>query len=136
MLKNHWRAADQLADRLGLGRVVRVNIEQTFKRWDGKGDPGVVKGAQILVASRLVTLADVALVVIGQRWLTVTTTHGTRLLDQLDDSVRTELGDTATGLAARLTASAPSSCATAVPTRPVRPKDGSICPVAGRVTCR
>jgi hypothetical protein len=59
MLENHWRAADQLADRLGLGDVVRANIEQTFERWDGKGEPGAVKGADVLVASRLVNLADV-----------------------------------------------------------------------------
>ena len=59
MLDNHWRAADQLAERLGLGDVVRANIAQTFERWDGKGDPGEVKGGDILVASRLVNLADV-----------------------------------------------------------------------------
>ena len=59
MLDNHWRAADQLAERLGLGDVVRANIAQTFERWDGKGDPGEVKGSDILVASRLVNLADV-----------------------------------------------------------------------------
>jgi HD-GYP domain-containing protein (c-di-GMP phosphodiesterase class II) len=59
MLENHWRAADQLAERLGLGDVVRANIAQTFERWDGKGEPGAVKGPEILVASRLVNLADV-----------------------------------------------------------------------------
>ena len=59
MLDNHWRAADQLAERLGLGDAVRANIAQTFERWDGKGDPGDVKGGEILVASRLVNLADV-----------------------------------------------------------------------------
>ena len=31
----------------------------TFERWDGKGDPGDVKGCEILVVSRLVNLADV-----------------------------------------------------------------------------
>jgi TIR domain len=35
--------------------------------------------------------SEAALVVIGPRWLTVTTTDGTRRLDQPDDSVRTEL---------------------------------------------
>ncbi len=59
MLDNHWRAADQLAERLGLGDAVRANIAQTFERWDGKGDPGDVKGGDILMASRLVNLADV-----------------------------------------------------------------------------
>jgi HD-GYP domain-containing protein (c-di-GMP phosphodiesterase class II) len=59
MLENHWRAADQLAEQLGLGEAVRANIAQTFERWDGKGDPGEVSGADVLIASRLVNLADV-----------------------------------------------------------------------------
>lgn len=59
MFENHSRAADQLAERLGLSDAVRANIEQTFERWDGKGDPGGARGSEILVASRLVNLADV-----------------------------------------------------------------------------
>jgi HD-GYP domain-containing protein (c-di-GMP phosphodiesterase class II) len=59
ILENHWLAADGLAARLGLGQRVRDSVEQTFERWDGKGTPKGAKGEEILVTSRLVTLADV-----------------------------------------------------------------------------
>jgi HD-GYP domain-containing protein (c-di-GMP phosphodiesterase class II) len=59
MLRNHWLAADELASRLGLSRRVRDSVEQTFERWDGKGSPKGARGAEILLASRLITLADV-----------------------------------------------------------------------------
>ncbi len=59
MLDNHWRAADSLAARLGLAQRVRDSVEQTFERWDGKGVPKGLRGDQILLTSRLVTLADV-----------------------------------------------------------------------------
>ena len=39
MLENHWRAADGLAERLGLAQRVRDSVEQTFERWDGKACP-------------------------------------------------------------------------------------------------
>jgi len=60
MLENHWLAADGLAARLGLSQRVRDSVEQTFERWDGKGVPKGAKGEEILLTSRLVTLADVA----------------------------------------------------------------------------
>ena len=59
MLDNHWTAADELAARLGLAQRVRDSVEQTFERWDGKGVPKGASGEEILIASRLVTLADV-----------------------------------------------------------------------------
>jgi HD-GYP domain-containing protein (c-di-GMP phosphodiesterase class II)/DNA-binding CsgD family transcriptional regulator len=59
MISNHWRAADELAERLGLGAPVRNSIEQTFERWDGKGVPKGVKGTDLLTTSQLVNLADV-----------------------------------------------------------------------------
>ena len=59
MLDNHWMAADELAARLGLAQRVRDSVEQTFERWDGKGVPKGARGEEILLASRLVTLADV-----------------------------------------------------------------------------
>ena len=59
MLENHWLAADGLAAQLGLPQRVRDSVEQTFERWDGKGVPKGAKGEQILLTSRLVTLADV-----------------------------------------------------------------------------
>ena len=60
MLENHWLAADALAARLGLPQRVRDSVEQTFERWDGKGAPKGASGAEILLTSRLVALADVA----------------------------------------------------------------------------
>jgi hypothetical protein len=45
--------------RLGLAQAVRDCVEQTFERWDGKGVPKGAKEEEILVTSRLVTLADV-----------------------------------------------------------------------------
>jgi DNA-binding MarR family transcriptional regulator len=59
MLENHWLAADALAARLGLPQRVRDSVAQTFERWDGKGVPKGVQGEEILITSRLVTLADV-----------------------------------------------------------------------------
>jgi len=59
MLDNHWTAADELAARLGLAQRVRDSVAQTFERWDGKGVPKGARGEEILLASRLVTLADV-----------------------------------------------------------------------------
>lgn len=59
MLRNHWMAADSLAAALQLDAQVRNAVEQTFERWDGRGVPHGLRGEQILLASRLVTLADV-----------------------------------------------------------------------------
>lgn len=59
MISNHWRASDDLADRLGLGAPVRDSVEQTFERWDGRGVPKGARGADILTTSQLVNLADV-----------------------------------------------------------------------------
>lgn len=57
---NHWRTADALVERLGLGDAVRQSVSQTFERWDGKGDPNGVGGEDLLLPTRLVNLADVA----------------------------------------------------------------------------
>jgi HD-GYP domain-containing protein (c-di-GMP phosphodiesterase class II)/DNA-binding CsgD family transcriptional regulator len=59
MLANHWYAADALAEHLGLDRDVRATLFQTFERWDGKGVPSGSKGEEILLAARIVNLADV-----------------------------------------------------------------------------
>jgi len=45
--------------RLGLTQPVRDSVEQTFERWDGKGVPKGARGEEILLAARLVALADV-----------------------------------------------------------------------------
>ena len=59
MLVNHWKAADHLTERLGLGSAVRASVEQTFERWDGEGVPKGIQGSEILMTSQLVNLADV-----------------------------------------------------------------------------
>lgn len=59
MIGNHWRASDDLAERLGFGAPVRDSVEQTFERWDGRGVPKGASGADILTTSQLVNLADV-----------------------------------------------------------------------------
>ncbi|HEX3270671.1 MAG TPA: HD domain-containing phosphohydrolase [Ktedonobacterales bacterium] len=57
-LRNHWIAADALAQRLGLGDDVRQSLKESFERWDGKGLFGM-KGEAIQLTSRLVSIADV-----------------------------------------------------------------------------
>ena len=57
-LRNHWLAADALAQRLGLGDEVRQSLMESFERWDGKGLFGA-KGDDIQLTSRLVSIADV-----------------------------------------------------------------------------
>ena len=59
MIANHCLATNELAAGLGLGPEVREGLYQTFERWDGKGGPAEVRGEEILVPARLVTLADV-----------------------------------------------------------------------------
>jgi HD-GYP domain-containing protein (c-di-GMP phosphodiesterase class II) len=59
MFDNHWRAADALAERLGLGQAVRDSVAQTFERWDGKGVPAGARGQELSISTRLVNLADV-----------------------------------------------------------------------------
>ena len=58
MAVNHYLATDELVVRLGLGHGVRDSLRQSYERWDGKGAEGM-KGEEILLASRLMSLADV-----------------------------------------------------------------------------
>jgi HD-GYP domain-containing protein (c-di-GMP phosphodiesterase class II) len=59
MFENHWRAASALTEDLGLPTQVKENLAQTFERWDGRGEPDGLRGDAVLMASRLVALADV-----------------------------------------------------------------------------
>jgi HD-GYP domain-containing protein (c-di-GMP phosphodiesterase class II) len=59
MLETHWRASDDLMERIGLDQLVRDTVEQCFERWDGRGAPKGAAGAEILVTARLINLADV-----------------------------------------------------------------------------
>jgi HD-GYP domain-containing protein (c-di-GMP phosphodiesterase class II) len=58
MADNHYRATDELAERIGLGDDIRGALKQSFERWDGKGAFGL-KGEEILLGSRLINLTDV-----------------------------------------------------------------------------
>jgi HD-GYP domain-containing protein (c-di-GMP phosphodiesterase class II) len=58
LAENHYRATDELVQRLGLGDDVRTSLRQTYERWDGKGAYGM-KGEEIALSSRLINLADV-----------------------------------------------------------------------------
>lgn len=60
MFQNHWAAAARLIERLQLGGEVRDSVAETFERWDGKGAPAGARGEELLMSSRLVNLADVA----------------------------------------------------------------------------
>jgi HD-GYP domain-containing protein (c-di-GMP phosphodiesterase class II) len=55
----HCSVAGELAIRLGLGEQVGDALKQLFERWDGKGDPGDLAGAEIGLPVRVVQLADV-----------------------------------------------------------------------------
>jgi HD-GYP domain-containing protein (c-di-GMP phosphodiesterase class II)/DNA-binding CsgD family transcriptional regulator len=58
-IENHCLATNQLAAALGLAPEVRECLAQTFERWDGKGVPAELRGEEILLAARVVNLADV-----------------------------------------------------------------------------
>jgi HD-GYP domain-containing protein (c-di-GMP phosphodiesterase class II) len=59
MVEVHWRASDDLMERIGIDQLIRDTVEQTFERWDGRGSPRGISGSEILVTSQLVSLADV-----------------------------------------------------------------------------
>ena len=54
----HCQTTGDIADRLGLGAPVRMAIGQAFERWDGKGVPGAVAGADVEPVMRVVQVAD------------------------------------------------------------------------------
>ncbi len=58
LAENHYLATDELAAGLGLSEQVRTSLKETYERWDGKGAYGL-RGDQIGIGSRLVSLADV-----------------------------------------------------------------------------
>ena len=58
-LQSHCLTTSALADRLGLGADVGSALRQFFTRWDGRGVPPGVGGADIAPTVRLFHLADV-----------------------------------------------------------------------------
>ena len=55
---SHCQTASDIADRLDLPADVRTALLDAFERWDGKGVPGRVRGAQIEPVMRVVHVAD------------------------------------------------------------------------------
>lgn len=57
-MAGHCSAAGALADRLGLGSDVRRGVEQAYARWDGRGVPDDLSGAQLSLAARISHVAE------------------------------------------------------------------------------
>lgn len=58
----HCEVAQRLAGRLGLGGTLVEALGQLYERWDGKGAPLGLRGEAIAMSTRLVTLAQDAVV--------------------------------------------------------------------------
>jgi HD-GYP domain-containing protein (c-di-GMP phosphodiesterase class II) len=62
----HCEVAQRLAERLGCGPEVQWALWHVYERWDGRGDPGRIKGAGLALPMRVVQLAQDA--VAFHRW--------------------------------------------------------------------
>ncbi|MGH3424329.1 MAG: HD domain-containing phosphohydrolase, partial [Nocardioidaceae bacterium] len=60
VMVSHCQSANDFAGRLGLGPEVRTPLLHAFERWDGRGVPGRVGGADLARAIRIVHVADIA----------------------------------------------------------------------------
>jgi HD-GYP domain-containing protein (c-di-GMP phosphodiesterase class II) len=58
ILAGHCEVAQRIGMRLGLSEEMRENLGQLYERWDGHGLPRGLKGDQVKLAVRLVTLAQ------------------------------------------------------------------------------
>ncbi len=58
MIHTHSEIAQSLASQLGLDEAVRAAVGASYERWDGKGWPGDLAGAQIPLAARITQLAE------------------------------------------------------------------------------
>ena len=59
-LRGRCEVAIRFAVRLGLGPRVERALDEAFERWDGKGLPRGRKGAEVSLAARIVSLAELA----------------------------------------------------------------------------
>ena len=57
-LTTHSTLGSQFAERIGLGDTVRDAVRQAYEQWDGKGQPGRLRGAEVCLPARLVQLAS------------------------------------------------------------------------------
>lgn len=60
MITGHARLARALGEELGLDEQVLAALGASYERWDGKGFPGELSGADIPMRSRIVQLAEFA----------------------------------------------------------------------------
>ena len=58
MIAQHARLARSLAEELGLDTPVLDALGASYERWDGKGWPGELTGAQIPLAARVIQVAE------------------------------------------------------------------------------
>ncbi len=58
MLDHHADLARSLAEQLGLPEAVLDAVGAAYEQWDGKGWPGMLKGASIPIAARISQLAE------------------------------------------------------------------------------
>ena len=56
-LRTHCELGAEFAARIGLGEPVAAAVHQAYEQWDGKGEPGHLRGAAISLPARLVQLA-------------------------------------------------------------------------------
>jgi len=62
ILKGHCEVAQRIAERIGLPDDIRANLGQLYERWDGNGLPRGLKGADVSLPVRIVTLCQEAIV--------------------------------------------------------------------------
>lgn len=65
ILAGHCEVAQRIGARLGLSEEIRANLGQLYERWDGHGLPHGIKGEEVKIAVRLVTLAQDAVALSG-----------------------------------------------------------------------
>ena len=59
---DHCEVAQRLAERFGFSGSILVALGQLYERWDGKGMPHKLKGEQVALSVRVVSLAQDAVV--------------------------------------------------------------------------
>jgi HD-GYP domain-containing protein (c-di-GMP phosphodiesterase class II) len=58
MIERHAELACRLGERLGLDDSTRAAVSASYERWDGRGWPGLLRGEQIPIESRISQLAE------------------------------------------------------------------------------
>lgn len=61
ILAGHCEVAQRIGQRIGLSEEIRENLGQLYERWDGHGLPRGLKGNEVKLAVRMVTLAQDAI---------------------------------------------------------------------------